>query len=370
MTIISTDMQAGVGGLPRNEFHKQIMSDSVWSRTSLRLLRSFGRGRPWNHLGFAHKAGRVLKTVLSEEHRRATVVHIHGVFSYLGSLASRAAFRAKIPYVLEPYGAYDPVCFWSNHWPLKLIYHNLLTRWELQKAAAIRVASEFEAIPLRRIVDDCHVPIAIIPYGVDPPASVLHAKPEMTDLGMGPIIGFLSRLTKKKRPEWVLHAASRLKSEFPTLQVWIAGSDDGHRRVVEMTISKLNAQNWARVFPFLQGEDKKKFFDSLSLLVLPSKDESLGAVVLEAMAHGVPVLVTPGVASHVYVDASGCGLTVGDSVDAVATGIRRLLLADKAELGRRGREYVEKHLTWPVIGKQVDNLYYNVLDKKNQWYVY
>lgn len=364
VTVISTDMQAGVGGLPRNDFRKLIESDSLWSKTRLELLRSFGRGRPWNHLGFAYKAHQVVKAFLGEAPLGKTIVHVHGVFSYLGSLAVRASYRRKIPYVLEPYGAYDPACFWANLWPLKVVYHNLFTRWELRNAAAIRVASKFEATPLQEALADERIIIAIIPYGVDLPNPATHGEIGTPDHGRRPIVGFLSRLAKKKRPEWVVEACSRLRSEFPLLRVWIAGSDDGHRRVVETTIAKLNAQDWTSVFPFLQGDEKRQFFDSISLLALPSKDESLGAVVLEAMAHGVPVVVTPGVASHVYVDAAGCGLTVEDSIDGVTNGIRQILQADKVALGRRGREYVEKHLTWPVVAKQVDEMYRSILENQ------
>jgi glycosyltransferase involved in cell wall biosynthesis len=50
-------------------------------------------------------------------------------------------------------------------------------------------------------------------------------------------------------------------------------------------------------------------------------------------------------------------------VDAVAEGIRKVLLSDRTELGRRGREYVEKHLTWPAVVDKLDELYQSILQK-------
>ncbi|NLE44675.1 MAG: group 1 glycosyl transferase, partial [Chloroflexi bacterium] len=79
--------------------------------------------------------------------------------------------------------------------------------------------------------------------------------------------------------------------------------------------------------------------------------------VVEAMAHGVPSLVTPGVASHVYVDASGAGITVDDSLEAVVAGLRRLLESDRLATGEKGRRYVEQHLSWKSIARQIDLLY-------------
>jgi len=75
------------------------------------------------------------------------------------------------------------------------------------------------------------------------------------------------------------------------------------------------------------------------------------------MAHGVPVLVTPGVASHVYVDECGAGLTVPGSAREVAEGLRRLLRSGRDEWGRRGRAFVAENLSWSVVARELDRLY-------------
>ncbi|MGQ9918667.1 MAG: glycosyltransferase, partial [Bryobacteraceae bacterium] len=88
-----------------------------------------------------------------------------------------------------------------------------------------------------------------------------------------------------------------------------------------------------------------------------------GVAVVEAMAHGVPVVVTPGVATGEHVRESGCGIVAEDSVEGVAAAIRDVLLADRRELGRRGREYVAKHLTWPIIAEKVEEMYFNAWNR-------
>ncbi len=96
------------------------------------------------------------------------------------------------------------------------------------------------------------------------------------------------------------------------------------------------------------------------VFVLPSRDENFGMAVVEAMAHSVPTVVTRGVAAHEYVDASGGGVTVGDTADALAEGIRQMLAGDRAKIGTRGRDFVESNLSWLAVGRQIEQLYSDV----------
>ncbi len=363
VSLIATDMQAGVGGLSREEHMRRNTEDELSSRHKPVVVKAYGRGRPFNHLGFAPGSHAALSECLRT--RDVSLIHIHGVFGWLTSAAAAMASRFGIPYVIEPYGAYDPSCFRSHLSFLKWLYHKLWGSKELSGAAAIRVASDHEAAPFISI-DHLRKKVVTIPYGVDLPSSdVVNNREKSCDGEAGPVC-YMSRIAKKKRPEWVVLAAEMVKREFPRLNVEIVGSDDGHRSQLERVIAERNCHSWVRVRDFVYGEEKAALLNSASMLVLPSRDESLGAVVLEAMAHAVPVVVTPGVASHVYVDEARCGFTVEDSVEGVAEGIRRVLLSDRQELGRRGRQYVEKHLTWPVVAQQIDQVYRSVVTNHEQ----
>lgn len=355
ISVVTTDMQAGMGGKSREEYTTNVLHDKLWESVNFELVASFGRGRPWNHLGFAPSARGMLKKLV--RHEKPDLVHVHGVFGWITGVACSVCRWAGIPYVLEPYGAYDPRCLWSHLWPLKLAYHAAFGRRELIESSAIKVASEFEAQPFRQW-KHCTQKVWVIPYGVD-----VIGTSSPGDASNSLTVCFISRIAKKKRPEWVVQACQKLRSEFPGLKVVIAGSDDGHRSFLRNFVQKTNASGWVQIVDFVEGAAKQQLLSSARVLVLPSRDESLGAVVLEAMAAGTPVVVTPGVASHIYLDAAGCGFTVDDSVDAVAEGIRRVLLSDRTQLGRRGKEYVEKHLTWPAVVDKLDELYQSILQK-------
>jgi glycosyltransferase involved in cell wall biosynthesis len=97
------------------------------------------------------------------------------------------------------------------------------------------------------------------------------------------------------------------------------------------------------VLGFVDEAEKDRLLRSALALVHPSPYESLGIVLLEAMARETPIVVNA--ASEVMVDhcrRSGAGVWVRDGAELVAA-VRRLL-ADPGlarALGRRGRVYVE-----------------------------
>jgi glycosyltransferase involved in cell wall biosynthesis len=97
------------------------------------------------------------------------------------------------------------------------------------------------------------------------------------------------------------------------------------------------------VLGFVDEAEKDRLMRSALALVHPSPYESLGIVLLEAMARETPIVVNA--ASEVMVDhcrRSGAGVWVRDGAELVAATAR--LLAEPAlarSLGRRGRAYVE-----------------------------
>jgi glycosyltransferase involved in cell wall biosynthesis len=175
------------------------------------------------------------------------------------------------------------------------------------------------------------------------------------------IVLYLSRIAPKKRVELLVEAVAVLRSECPDLVLLVAGHDAGQLPLVEATVRRLGLQDRVVFAGFLQGVLKQGAFQVSQLFALPSVDENFGVAVIEAMAHGVPALVTPGVATHTYVDQSDAGLTVEGNVESIADGIRRLLNGDGEAMGRRGRQFVEQNLAWPVIAKQLDQLYREVI---------
>jgi glycosyltransferase involved in cell wall biosynthesis len=81
----------------------------------------------------------------------------------------------------------------------------------------------------------------------------------------------------------------------------------------------------------ISGADKIQILQRAHALVLPSENENFGIAAVEALAAGLPVIVTRGVAIHCEVEAENAGLIV----DANVTSIRGGLLAMRDDAARQ-----------------------------------
>lgn len=362
VTLVATTAQSAEPWAPQEEFMAKMLADPAFQGVDLLLGRALGRHRPWSRFSYCPQVIGLLARRLADPATRPDIIHIHGQFSHLTIRAAQLGRRWRVPYIVQPHGSFDEVCLAKGmtHW--KRLFLWLFHQRDLERAAAVQATSQAEAAQIDRLVPGCR--LYVVPLGVPLPRElrgnerVLARYPQLRGKR---VVLFMGRLHEIKRPQWVVEACARLHTEIPDLALVLAGPDVGMGEELRRQ-SEQAGLDGATVFPgFLQDPDKAEAFGLAHVLCLPSQHENFGVVVVEAMAHGVPVVVTPGVASHVYVDEARCGFTVEDSVEGVAEGIRRVLLSDRKELGRRGREYVEKHLTWQAVAEKVDELYRTII---------
>jgi glycosyltransferase involved in cell wall biosynthesis len=112
----------------------------------------------------------------------------------------------------------------------------------------------------------------------------------------------------------------------------------------------------------LEGEARIEAFQAADLFVLPSVGEGASMALLEAMASGLPVVLTEG-ADLPEIESTGAGIVVPPTAEALAEAIRSLG-ADphrRAAMGERGRELVRSRHTWPRVAGEVLSVYEAVL---------
>jgi glycosyltransferase involved in cell wall biosynthesis len=92
-------------------------------------------------------------------------------------------------------------------------------------------------------------------------------------------------------------------------------------------------------------------FVDAELFVLPSYAENFGAVTTEALACGLPVVLSNQVNIHGEMEAAGVATVVECSVDSVASGIMSALTdtALRARIATLGPALVQAQYTWDAI---------------------
>ncbi|HET9210259.1 MAG TPA: glycosyltransferase family 4 protein, partial [Thermoanaerobaculia bacterium] len=161
---------------------------------------------------------------------------------------------------------------------------------------------------------------------------------------------FLGRLSWKKGLDRLIPALA----EIPGAVLAVAGNDEeGLRPKLERLIRDPGK---IRFLGPVHGADKAALLHRAAALVLPSRSENFGNVVLEAWTAGRPVAVTPEVGLAGTVCETGAGIVLdGDLGPALSD-----LLADPVrldEMGRRGAEVVRERFGWPAVAWEMEAVY-------------
>ncbi len=363
VSLLTTTFQNSADWLPEELFVQRMMADPAFDGAEVRLCRAYGRHWPWSSYLYSPACDQWLRRRLSNPSGRPDLVHMHGAFGHVIQAATRHARRYRVPYLLRPAGCLGVRALRAGHRRLKDLYVRLVLWPGLRDAGGLHATSPREADDLARLVDRRR--IHVVPMGVDvPPPESAAARERL--LGRFPrlkhrrIVLFLSRITAKKRPELLVEAVAALRPQYPDLLLVLAGEADAHEGAVRAALRRHRLEDAAVWTGFLDGADKQAAFAAATVFALPSLDENFGVAVVEAMAHGVAVLVTPEVASWVYVEASRGGAVVEGTLEGVTEGLRALLTSDDPKQGERARQYVQDHLSWTAVSRQLESVYRKV----------
>jgi glycosyltransferase involved in cell wall biosynthesis len=312
------------------------------------------------------KFSRGLARWLWRHARDYDVLHVHALWSFSTTAACAAARRHGIPVVLRPCGMLSAYT-WGRSAPLKQLYWLGVERRNLAGARWIHATSTEEAREVTALGLPGPDRTVVIPNGIDESAWTVERRPDYLRQRCGPRAGdrpitlFLSRLHPKKGiVDYLLPAFARMKSDA---FLAIAGGPDEHEPRYEFQIraeiKRLNLSDRVAMLGPVPPEERWWLYDGAAAFVLPSHSENFGIVVIEAMARGVPVVVSEAVQAGEHVRQSQAGHVVPLQTDSVASVLQKLVARENGtmEMGKRGQEYVRSRLGWPAIAGQVAQAY-------------
>ena len=299
--------------------------------------------------------------------REFDFVHIHTVFSHPANVAMAAARGLCVPYAVRPLGQ---LCDWSlrqRAW-VKRLQLALVTRRNINAAAFLHVTSAMEAAETMRNGFRC--PVLVQPHGLDLPPEYTDAR-ETLRRGLGvpadrTLAVFLSRLHPKKGLEILFEAMARQRGQVFDLVVAGTG-EEAYSASLRALVARLCLATRVHWHGFVAGERKWRLLQGSDLFVLPSHSENFGIVVVEALACGLPVIVSTEVALAEEVRAHRLGRVTAVEAQAVAEALEHLVAspAERADIRARARRVVAENFTWDSAARALAQRYQAAVEHRS-----
>jgi glycosyltransferase involved in cell wall biosynthesis len=283
------------------------------------------------------------------------VVHIHAVFSHSSIAAARAARLAGVPYLVRPLGSLDPWSLEQKRVQKRALFL-LGVRAMLANAFAVQYTTDAERDLATAAAGAARS--VVVPLGLDDETVGAEAPPASA---RQPIVLALTRLHPKKRLDLLIDAFLQA-AKAPDARAWtlvIAGAGaDADEAALRQQVVDRGAADRVRFAGWVDGVEKQQLLRSAALFAAPSHTENFGLGALEAMAAGVPVVITRGVNLSPEVIANDAGwVTDGDPgalAQALGAGI-----ADADERARRAANArrLAGRFTWSAAAAALEAIY-------------
>jgi glycosyltransferase involved in cell wall biosynthesis len=217
----------------------------------------------------------------------------------------------------------------------KSIYWSLIERRVLRDAGAVLFTATEEARLATHTFTPCEINPAVVGYGValaDAARQVssdvfFQAWPETQGRRL---VLFLGRLHPKKGGDLLIEAFAKVLESQPLLQLVMAGPDDGSgtRASLQAQAARLGIAERVTFTGMLSGDLKWSALQAAEVFALPSHQENFGIAVVEALAMGVPVLISDKVNIWREIVADEAGMAEADTPDGTTKLLRRWLALD------------------------------------------
>jgi glycosyltransferase involved in cell wall biosynthesis len=178
-------------------------------------------------------------------------------------------------------------------------------------------------------------------------------------------VGFLGRLDPKKNLELVIDALALL-SDGVSLQV-AGDGPPAYRESLVFRAQSRGVDTRVRWHGFVKNATKREFLASIDVLVMPSTFECFGVSAAEAIAAGVPVIVSPHVGVADIVVEYRCGHVVSATAPEIARALRELMDDTGAlrELSGNARRAASHEFSLLTHGERIKAQYEGALSARD-----
>ncbi|HEY3320742.1 MAG TPA: glycosyltransferase [Planctomycetota bacterium] len=287
-----------------------------------------------------------LVTWLHANVRNFDAVHIHFAREWIPTLAARCALHAEVPVFLQPHGMLNRRSL------IKRAVDQMVLQNILRSAAAVLVLQDHE----RQVIQTIAPGTRTVELGN---GITLHPDMPQWHRIYPPVVLFLSRLHPRKRVLDFIEMASLLHVKHPELTFRVVGPDGGDLQVARAKAAALGLSACLYFEGPVNHSAALQEMARASVYVLPSVDEPFPISVLEALAVGVPTVVTTSLHIKDLLERHSAAEIVDPGPMNLAEAVTRLL-AHPAEAQQRstaGQRLVAERLSLTNVVDRLEELY-------------
>lgn len=271
------------------------------------------------------------------------IIHAHHPF-LVGPYARRLARRLGVPFVFTYHTLYE---HYAHYLP---VVSPIAARVAEARSYTFANQADLVIAPSSGVQErlwshGVTVPIEVIPTGIEPPGEPEESKARIRRrLGVseddGPVLLYVGRLAREKNLGLLLRAIHAAVRVAPNLTLLVVGEGD-EQQSLQRLAAHLRVADHVRFVGPVPHQAVGCWYRAADLFVFPSVSETQGLVVLEAMAHGLPVLAVRSVGTSDFIVDGTNGALANDAEDDF---IRRLLtlLHDGTSLARYAEQGLAK----------------------------
>lgn len=280
------------------------------------------------------------------------IYHLFGLFSVL-SLGTMSLVNRLKPLIVSVWGSDID----SNANGFKI---NFTRRKILKQANLIIALSDHLAKKTLRFVNDADK-VKVIHWGVS--MQEFYSAYNKNQNNNKVVVGFAKRLYSLSAPDILLKGFARAQTMCKKrLVLHIAGQGEMEDELKQLVLD-LDLTDSVQWMGSLKASEMLDFFQSIDILAMPSRMESLGMSAIEASACGVPVIATKIGGLPEIIEDNKTGLLIeNEDIAGLAQGITALSEDSKRRrmMGRKACKRVKKVFNNDLLMKELLKLYQNV----------
>lgn len=294
--------------------------------------------------------------------KQIDIVHLHGVWNMKNVRLGKYLDTIGKPYIITAHCGYAMDRIRQSNYLLKLLYHILWQKKLYEHAAGVHALTREESTDIYHFCKNNN--IFVVTNGADPDTYdkyhyIIHQGRKKIKFG------YLGRLSEEKNIDNLLKAISLLqKEEKEQIELCLIGPITDNAVKLQKLAKELKIEDNVNFLGGKYGEEKIQTLLDLDFYIHPAYSDVVGISVMEALALGLPTIVTR--TSHMaYFNDNNAFIMVEPTAFDLSRGIRTAIsrLDEREQLSVNAKKLYLRQFNWKVAVELLINEYRKVCER-------